>query len=279
MKKILVLGSNNMAGHLIYNFLKEKNEFSLFGIKEEKFEVYSYSFSSKINRFNPDIIINALRITVEKSEEDPKRALFINSIIPKWLEKKFFKTKVKIIHLSTDCVFSGLMGNYVEDDLPDGKNVYSTSKFLGEIINNKDLTIRTSYVGPSLKNKNEELFDWFLNQSKKVKGYKYVLWNGITTLELAKDIYLAIQLNVSGLYHLVSDKKISKFQLLSLINSIFKCDILIEESRAEKLDRSLSDSRKIMPTKKHDKMFKELYNYMNINQEYYNHYKVFKKNI
>jgi len=279
MKKILVLGSNNMAGHLIYNFLKEKNEFSLFGIKEEKFELYSYSFASKINRLNPDIIINALRITVKKSEEDPKKALFINSIIPKWLEKMFFRTKVKIIHLSTDCVFSGLMGNYVEDNLPDGKNVYSTSKFLGEIINNKDLTIRTSYVGPSLKNKNEELFDWFLNQSKKVKGYKYVLWNGITTLELAKDIYLAIQLNVSGLYHLVSDKKISKFQLLSLINSIFKCDILIEESRAEKLDRSLSDSRKIMPTKKHDKMFKELYDYMNINQEYYNHYKVFKKNI
>tara|TARA_B110000438_G_scaffold134750_1_gene130367 strand:+ start:404 stop:1195 length:792 start_codon:yes stop_codon:yes gene_type:complete len=263
MKKILVLGSNNMAGHLIYNFLKEKNEFSLFGIKEEKFEVYSYSFSSKINRFNPDIIINALRITVEKSEEDPKRALFINSIIPKWLEKKFFKTKVKIIHLSTDCVFSGLIGNYVEDDLPDGKNVYSASKFLGEIINNKDLTIRTSYVGPNLKNKNEELFDWFLflNQSKKVKGYKYALWNGITTLELAKDIYLAIQLNISGLYHLVSDKKISKFELLSLINSIFKCDILIEESKDEKLDRSLSDSRKIMPTKKHDIMFKELYEY------------------
>ena len=274
MKKILVLGSNNMAGHLIHNFLEEKNEFNIFGINEEKFEPFTYSFASKINRLEPDIIINALRITVEKSEKYPKRALFINSLIPKWLEKKFIKTKVKIIHLSTDCVFSGLIGNYVEDDLPDGLNVYSTSKFLGEIINNKDLTIRTSYVGPNLKNKNEELFDWFLNQSKKVKGYKYVLWNGITTLELAKNIYLAIQENICGLYHLVSDKKISKFELLSIINSIFKMDIIIEESKDEKLDRSLIDSKNIMPAIKHDIMFKELFDYMMINRKYYNHYKV-----
>ena len=159
------------------------------------------------------------------------------------------------------------------DDPPDGRSVYSMSKFCGEIINEKDLTIRTSYIGPCLKNKNEELFDWFIQQNGEVEGFKNAYWNGVTTLELSKQIEIVVKNNICGLYHLCSDEKISKYNLLMLIKKQWKkIDVQIRESFIDKIDRSLVDNRKNLSLLKYDNMFNELFEYMNNKKKLYGHY-------
>ena len=275
MKRILILGSNGMAGHLIFEFLKGKKQYKLFGLTEKLFIPEDYGFIIDLDNIKPDIIINTLRITVKESEDNPRNALFINSVIPKWFEKAYYNTKTKIIHLSTDCVFSGNKGNYSETDPPDGASIYSMTKFCGEIINEKDLTIRTSVIGPNLKGKNEELFDWFLLQNGTIEGYKNAFWNGVTTLELAKQINVAIKKNICGLYHLGSNKKISKYKLLSLLNEQwFNNKIKIKESSKLKIDRNLIDNRKELNVLEYGKMFNELYNFMQQKKKSYFHYQL-----
>jgi len=273
MKKILVLGSDGMLGHLLMEYFRDINEYELFGIEEAQFSSINFDFESKIIDIMPDIIINTLRMVVHESENNPKMALYINSFFPKYIERLYYESKIKIIHLSTDCVFSGEKGNYSENDLPDGTSIYSISKFCGEIINQKNLTIRTSYIGPTLKNMNEELFDWFLHQSGEVDGYKNCYWNGITTLELAKQINVIIKNNICGLYHLGSKIKISKFDLLSIIQKQWsKNDVQIQEYFHCKIDRSLIDNRKLLNVQKYNTMFKELFNFMQSNKKLYDHY-------
>ena len=273
MKKILILGSNGIAGHVLMEYFKDKNEYELFGLVEENFSSSNYDFEKQIKKYDPNIIINTLRLVVQECEEHPKRAIFINSFIPRRLEKLFYYSEMRIIHLSTDCVFSGIKGDYSEIDPPDGTNIYSISKFCGEIINKKDLTIRTSYIGPNLINKNEELFDWFLRQNGEIKGYKNAYWNGVTTLELAKQINVVIKNNICGLYHLGSKNKISKYDLLSLIKKQWcKKNITIKEFFKCKKDRSLIDTRQKLNVLQYDKMFNELYNFMEVNESLYGHY-------
>ena len=221
----------------------------------------------------PDIVINALRITAKACEHDPKSGIKINSIIPKNLEMFFYLSKVKIIHLSTDCVFSGEKGNYSEKDIPDGRSIYSMTKLCGEIINKKDLTIRTSYIGPNLKNKYEELFDWCMHQSGKIEGYEGAIWNGVTTLELAKKIEQSILDNYCGLYHLCSKEQLSKYALLTLIQKQWgKKKIYIKKMQGQQINRSLKDNRQYLSVTSYKRMFKELYNYMEERQDVYEHY-------
>ena len=273
MKKILVLGSNGMLGHLLMEYFKDKKNYEIFGLIEEQFSFIKHDYEAEINKIMPDIIINALRMVVHDSENHPKRALYINSHIPKHLEKIYFDSHVKIIHLSTDCIFSGNKGGYLENDPPDSTSVYSMSKFCGEIINEKDLTIRTSYIGPCLMNKNEELFDWFIQQNGEVDGYKNAFWNGVTTLELSKQIEIIIKENICGLYHLCSKKKISKYNLLMLIKEQWnKNNVHINKHSFNNIDRSLVDNRKELNVPKYDKMFNELFSFMNINNNLYEHY-------
>lgn len=269
--KILLLGSNSMAGHIIMQYLLGQNTYEVHGIPEENFSIIS--FFNKIKKLKPNVVINTLRILVEASTEDPKKALFINSYLPKVMEKMLINSKIKIIHLSSDCVFSGNEGNYSEPNVPDGDSVYSISKFCGEIVNEKDLTIRASYVGPTNREVEEELFDWVLRQSGIIQGYENALWNGITTLELAKQIHKAIISNICGLYHLCSNEKISKYELLLLIKKYWRLkSIKIEKFSSKKIDRSLLDNRKILSVKSYDEMFSELYQYMIINKSSYEHY-------
>jgi|ETN02SMinimDraft_4_1059925.scaffolds.fasta_scaffold27129_1 dTDP-4-dehydrorhamnose reductase len=271
--RVLVLGSNGMAGHLIKDYLSNKTNFELFGINEEDFFSIEDNYLIKIKAINPDIVINALRMTVDACEVDPKSAIIINSIIPKNLEMAFYASNVKIIHLSTDCVFSGGKGNYSENDIPDGRSLYSMTMRCGEIINKKDLSIRTSYIGPCLENKNEELFDWFMYQTGDVDGFEFAIWNGVTTLELAKVIEQVIINNYSGLYHIGSKNKISKLLLLTLIkNQWGKVNTSIKKVKGPKINRSLKDNRQYFSVTNYKRMFKELYNYMDGRQNIYGHY-------
>lgn len=270
--KVLILGENGMAGHLIKDYLLKHTNYDLYGINEEYFWSRNEEYIKKILEIKPEIVINSLRVTVEESQNDPKSAIYINSVIPKMLEKLFLFSKTKIIHLSTDCVFSGRKGSYVEIDIPDGETVYSMTKFSGEIVNNKDITIRTSYIGPCLRNKNEELFDWFLNQNKRINGYKNAIWNGVTTLELARIINKIIINDYSGIYHICGNEKITKYDLLTIIKKQWGKKTTIRKTDGENINRSLVDNNKYFSISNYEFMFNELYNYMIDRRKIYSHY-------
>jgi len=145
--------------------------------------------------------------------------------------------------MSTDCVFSGKSGNYSENSIKDGKDMYARSKALGEIDNDKDLTFRMSIIGPEIRANGTGLFEWFMKQTDSVNGYKNVYWTGVTTLELAKAMDRAIDHDLKGLYHLVPQKNISKFELLHLFKQIWKKEITILEDTSQKHNKSLLNNR------------------------------------
>ena len=145
-----------------------------------------------------------------------------------------------MIHFSTDCVFSGLKGNYLENDFADANDIYGRSKFLGEISSEGNITIRTSFIGKELGT-NRALLNWFLSQKEKIKGYRNAIYSGLTTLEIAKvlDKYVIPNPDLQGLYHLSADN-IDKYSLLSLLNKVYKKNLFIEEDLNIRIDRSLN---------------------------------------
>ena len=195
--KILILGSSGMAGHVIKNYLEKLNRFEIFDLSRTddyvkpffKFDITNFNMLSEIiSSYSFDFIINCVGLLNKKSEENPDQAILVNSYLPHFLEKNTHNTKTRIIHISTDCVFSGKNGNYKEDDFRDGIGFYSQSKALGEITNRKDLTIRTSIIGPDLNLNGVGLYNWFIKQNNEIFGFTNVFWSGITTVELAKKI-------------------------------------------------------------------------------------------
>jgi len=155
--------------------------------------------------------------------------------------------KAKLIHISTDCVFSGLTKEpYVETDEKDGKDTYAKTKGLGEIINNKHLILRTSVIGPELKEDGEELFHWFIKKEGTINGFSKAIWSGVTTLELAKAVYWAIENDIRGLYHITNNSSISKYELLMLFKKYSKKDIKINKIDGKDIDKSFIDTRKTL---------------------------------
>jgi len=281
-KRIIVLDSAGMAGHMIKKHLESFDDFEVIGVVFEK-ENSNYGHFLCLDNFSniikfidshkPDIVINTVRILVEESSLNPSEAILINSYLPRLLEKVYLHTSTKIIHLSTDCVFSGKTGGYVETSIKDGKDMYSKSRAMGEIVNDKDLTIRTSFIGPVLIDKNEELFDWFLTKKGEVNGYVNAFWTGVSTLELAINLEKAIRLDITGVYHLVPEEKINKFILLKLLKDIWgKKDIKLNRYENKNIDKSLIDTRRLLYTGSYDKMFQELKVYMDENRKLYSKY-------
>ena len=159
-KKILLLGATGMAGHVAYYYLKETGKYDItdvvFRNKLTKESIVldatdKFATEDLIRTVNPNIILNCIGILIKGSQQHPDNAIYINAYLPHLLERLASEIDAKLIHISTDCVFSGAKGNYTEDDFRDADDVYGRSKALGEVINEKDLTIRTSIVGPELK--------------------------------------------------------------------------------------------------------------------------------
>ena len=197
-----------------------------------------------MDKVKPDITINCIGILNDHASDNTKLAFQVNSVFPHQLVKLSERNNGKLIHISTDCVFSGRKGDYTENDFPDSTTIYGQSKHLGEIISEKHLTIRTSIIGPELKNDGIGLFLWFMKQKGEIKGYEKVLWNGVTTLELARAIDTMIQKNITGLYHLGSEEKVSKLSLLKLIAEVFeKNDVEIIPDSNIVLDRTIKNGR------------------------------------
>ena len=279
----MIIDSSSMAGHVISKYLQSLNEYKIINMacdqKLNKADILidledKDDVNNTILDIKPEIIINCIRVLIKESEENPARAIYLNSFFPHYLKSISKTNNIKIIHLSTDCVFSGQKGSYSETDIKDGKGYYAETKALGEIINNRDLNVRTSYIGPNTCDKSEELFHWFMTQKGTVQGYSRVFWTGITTLELAKAIEAAIEQELSGLYHLVPDEKISKYELLKLIKEVWKRDeVTIEENRDKASDKSLLNTRTDFNyrVRGYAEMLSDLHEWMNAHRDIYNY--------
>ncbi len=250
--KILVLGASGMAGHLVATYLVEQGHSvdTLSGKKrlDENTVIMDIMDKKAFDNFlishKYDAIINCVGILVKQSEERKDISTYLNSFLPHFLENKYRDSDTRIIHLSTDCVFSGKNPPYKEDSQYDGNLFYDRTKALGEIINDKDLTFRMSIIGPEIQEQGIGLFNWFMQQDGIVHGYTASIWSGITTLQLAKGIDSALSQGLTGLYHLVPKESISKHDLLCLIKDIFKKDnikILPEEGVV--VDKTLINTR------------------------------------
>lgn len=284
MKRILIFGSTGMAGHMITLYLESLGKYEIYNSScssklNEKSTLYDiidvYNLSDMILGINPDVIINGIGILNDKSDLDIKNTIYVNTFFPHFLEQIGLTNNIKIIHLSTDCVFTGNKGEYTEKDIKDEMNIYGLSKNIGEIINNKDLTFRTSIIGPELKNNGKGLFQWFIQQSGEINGYKNVYWSGVTTLELAKAIDKAIDDNLCGLYHLVSSDKICKHDLLNIIKNTFELNnIEILPCNNKISDKSMKNTRQDFnfKVKKYPEMIKDMKEWMLDHKSLYGQY-------
>lgn len=220
--KILVLGSQGMAGHMIFKYLRDKN-YDVTPAARPHLRVEDVESINSIVLNDYDFVINCIGLLVQDSNTNPDKAILINSWFPHYLENILKNSKTRLIHLSTDCVFDGKKGNYVESDIHTETNFYGRSKSLGEVNNHKDITFRMSIIGTELKN-GTGLLNWVLNNNDTVlPGWDNAWWNGITTLQLAKSIeQYMLDPKITGVYHLVSNKHcINKYELLKLINEIY----------------------------------------------------------
>ena len=198
-----------------------------------------------IEEIKPEVIINCLGITKHVSEIfKPNQLIEINSQFPHFLSHLSSKFSFRLINFSTDCIFSGLKGDYQEDDLSDAKDLYGKSKYLGEISDNERvLTLRTSFVGHSAHSK-LGLIDWFLSSTDQVRGFSKAIYTGLTTKEIGNFLvqYIFENTELNGLYNL-SGPKISKFNLLTLVKEIYNLDIEILIDSKISIDRSLNSSK------------------------------------
>jgi dTDP-4-dehydrorhamnose reductase len=273
-KTILILGSTGMAGHMVYYFLRETTEFKVINVSYRKkltddsliLDVKNKSaVESVISEVKPDYIINCIGILI-KGSADSENAIFVNAYFPHFLKNVADKVNAKLIHISTDCVFSGKEGNYKENSFRDADDIYGRSKALGEIDAPGHLTIRTSIIGPELKSNGEGLFNWFMTQSGSITGYTNAVWGGVTTLELAKAIVQIINHDtLSGIVHLTNGEKITKFNLLNLFKSNWNADrvSILEGAGKKTIDKSLSKSLIFdFNVPSYETMMKELYSWM-----------------
>ena len=269
MKKILILGSTGMMGSSISKLIKNDKRFKILCTykdhhkirlikldknQKKRLDVFNFNELKKIiYKFNPDYLINCVGLIKQLSnKKNIKKTKFLNTILPKKLSSVAKDKKFRIIHLSTDCVFSGKKGNYKESDKCDAQDLYGVSKLKGEIVSKFVLNIRTSIIGHELQSSNS-LLNWFLNQ-KEINGFKKAFFSGLTTLELSKIIINEIiEKNkiINGLFH-ISGRRISKLNLLKIVKKIYKRKTIINIDNSFKIDRSLNSSKftKLIKNKK-----------------------------
>lgn len=250
--KFFVLGCNGMAGHTISLYLKEQGHDVLgFGRLKSPYvdSVVGDVRETEVLRElitagNYDAVINCIGILNQYAEQNKALATFLNSYLPHFLVEVTENTNTQVIHISTDCVFSGKRGKYTEEDFRDGETFYDRSKALGEIEDNKNITLRNSIVGPDINSSGIGLLNWFMQQNTEVNGYTKAIWTGQTTLQLAKTIEAAAREKACGLYNTVPDYSISKYDLLRLFNHYLKSDSLkINPVDNLNLDKSLKRTK------------------------------------
>jgi dTDP-4-dehydrorhamnose reductase len=259
---VLVLGASGMLGHTVLRFFAASPGYSAVGSvrsrnalellpQELRAQVISGLDVENVDalmqlfvRVKPDVVINCIGVIKQLSEsDDPLAAIPINSLLPHRLLRLCKLTAARLIHVSTDCVFSGTKGSYRESDRPDAADLYGRSKLLGEVDDAQAVTLRTSIIGPELASAHG-LFSWFMAQRVRTRGYTRAIFSGLPTIELARvmrDVVIP-RADIAGLYHVSADP-ISKFDLLSLIASTYGLSIDVEPDGGLVIDRSLDSSR------------------------------------
>lgn len=217
--KILILGSSGMLGHVVYHYLQSLNKYHVFVCPSLRKNLSV--LTEVLDQLTPNVVINCVGVLVKESEDNKKEAIRINALFPHILNEHSINYHFKLIHISTDCIFSGATGRYTENSIPDATSVYGRTKMLGEIHTGNALTLRTSIIGPELKEQGTGLFHWFMKSIGIVNGYTNVKWGGVTTLELAKVIDYSIEENKAGLVHVTNGISISKYGLLQLISIVW----------------------------------------------------------
>lgn len=283
-KKILLFGATGMAGHIAYYYLSSLGKYQVVDVvfrnalTEHSVIVNvteKEAVAKVVREQRPDIILNCVGVLIKGSKDHPDNAVYINAYFPHQLKVLADEVGAKLIHISTDCVFSGKKGNYTETDFRDADDIYGRSKAMGEIINDKDLTLRTSIIGPELKKNGEGLFHWFMNQTGEVNGFKTAIWGGVTTLELAKAIDVAIQEDKCGLIQLSNGLGISKFDLLHLFKKIWGKNIEIRPYDGNGVDKSISRSDRFdYDVPSYEQMLKEQYKWMVMHSDLYKQYSI-----
>jgi dTDP-4-dehydrorhamnose reductase len=259
--RVLVLGANGMLGNAMMRVLSKKNDWRVFGtIRSLGVKTYFADEASErvvagldvenhaalvkvFGQIRPNIIINCIALNKQLVDEgDPLFTIPINALLPHRLAGLCNLIGARLVHISTDGIFSGKKGAYTERDTADAMDRYGISKFLGEVDSSNCLTLRTSVIGHELKRKNG-LVEWFLSQKRNVRGYTKAIYSGLPAIELAGIIrdYILPNDNLSGIYHVSSDP-ISKYELLCLIADKYKKRIVIEPFDEVVIDRSLDSS-------------------------------------
>ncbi len=228
--KVLVLGASGMVGHLLSNRLHEFPELYevITAARSKNYgnpdivldATNSKDVRSALEFIKPDVCINAIGV-LNRAADELEIAHQLNTQLPLLLSELGKNMGFQLIHISTDCVFSGSGGGYVESDSPDAIDNYGLTKIGGEDIDSDHLVIRTSLIGPEIRPQAIGLFHWFTSQSGEVSGYQHVIWTGVTTLVLADAIMDAIAHKTRGLVHLVNNQPISKLALIQLIHQYF----------------------------------------------------------
>lgn len=260
--KILVLGVSGMLGNAVYRYLSSDPQLYVHGtsrstnvqkhLRKKQCENITFNFDvehqDKLEALfltlRPDVVINCIGVIKQlDSANNPLVVIPINALLPHRLDRLCSLINSKLIHVSTDCVFSGKIGGYHETDFSDADDLYGRSKFLGEVITSNAITLRTSIIGHELESR-FALVEWFLSQTEEVRGYKKAIFSGLPTIEVARVIkeHVISNLNLRGLYHLAANP-INKYDLLKLIASTYKKDIRIIPDESLCIDRSLNANK------------------------------------
>lgn len=251
-----------MIGSTVLRVLSEKNDWEVFGsVRDGSVKrffpasvgerliagidvEYQDSLVKVLDQIRPDVVVNCAGLTKHKPEaDDPLVSIPINTLMPHRLAGLCKLIGARLIHISTDCVFSGEKGSYVEDDFADARDVYGKSKALGELHYPHTITLRTSTIGHELQSQ-YGLLDWFLSQENRCKGYTRAVFSGLPTVVFAQVIRDVVipNLGLSGLYH-VAATPINKFELLKLIADVYGKNIEIAPDDKFAIDRSLNAAR------------------------------------
>lgn len=281
--KFLVCGCNGMAGHTISLYLKEQGHEVLGFDKQNSQYVDSFAgdaFNTEmlrkvIEEGKFDSVINCIGILNQFAEQNKALASFLNSYFPHFLAETTSGTETQVIHMSTDCVFSGKRGAYTEDDFQDGETFYDRSKALGELNDDKNITLRNSIVGPDINPKGIGLLNWFMQQKGEINGFTKTMWTGQTTLQLAKTMEVAAREKAHGLYNTVPDHSISKYDLCGLFNHYLRNDSIkinpVEGVIADKsLKRTKFEFSYLIPD--YDQMVAEMAEWIIKHKKMYPHY-------
>ena len=261
--KVLIIGATGMLGYSLFSNLSEYHELDVYGTvrNTDGKERFFIDFQNKIiegvevndlatveaaiANIKPNVVINCIGLikqhSTSKQHED---AISINSLLPHQIASICDRYDAKLVHFSTDCVFTGEKGGYLEADLPDAQDLYGKSKCLGEVNYAPHLTLRTSIIGHELSS-NVSLIDWFLSQNDTTKGFSKAIFSGLPTCVIAKILAENILPNflsdndLTGLYQL-SVNPIDKYSLLKLVASVYNKEIQIVKSTDLVIDRSLN---------------------------------------